>query len=301
MKKVGFIGLGIMGKPMAKNVVKKGFPLTVYDLAKAPVDELVQMGAVAASSPKQVGEVSETVILMVPDEPDVEAVLYGEKGVIEGFRGEGTIIVMSTVNPLFMKALAERVAKRGVKILDAPVFRGAGAAAKGTLGIMAGGEKDVLDDCRPILAAMGSDIFHCGGIGMGEVVKIISNYLSLSNNAVISEAMVLGVKLGAKADTLFDILLTGSGYSWSLEHHWGPWVLKGNFEPGFKIDLAVKDIGIAMASARKLKLPLLLGTAAEQMYQYASSAGKGDKDIVSLTLLLEEIAGIKVRSEKRSG
>ena len=236
---------------------------------------------------------------MVPADSDVEAVLLGENGVLEGIDKGGTIIVMGTVSPLFMKHLAEIIAKKELRILDAPVFRGPKATVEGTLGIMVGGKEETLEDCHPILAAMGTDIFHCGDIGMGEVVKIVNNYLILINNLVACEAMVLGVKLGAKADTLLEMISSGSGDSYALRR-WGQWVLKGNFEPGMKIDFAIKDLQIAINNAKKLSLPLFIGTLSEQIYEYASAMGKGNKDMVSWTRFLEKIAGIEVRSEKAS-
>lgn len=287
-----------MGKGMAKNVVKKGFSLTVYDVAAPPVDELVKLGATSAGSPKEVAENSQAIILMVPGEPEVDAVLFAENGILKGFEKGGVVIVMSTVGPLFMRRMAEKLVDKGISIIDAPVVRGPKGAEQGTLAIMAGGDEEVFEDCRPVLETMGSDIFYCGGIGTGEVVKLVNNYLILVNNIIISEGMALGVKWGANADTLFKICAKGSGDSYALRR-WAPLVLNRNFEPGMKIDLALKDLNIIMDNAKELKFPLFFGSAAQQVYQFASSAGRGQKDMVSLTLFLEEIGGIEVRTENK--
>jgi len=299
-KKIGFIGLGKMGEPMSKNILKGGFTLTVYDLIPDSVRELVKLGAVNAKSPKEVGQNSEIVILMVPDSPHVDAAVLGKNGVLEGMQSGNIIIVMSTVEPLYIQQLAERCGQKGIKVIDCPVsgnrLKG---APDGTLTIMVGGPKEVLEECRDVLRTMGSNIIHCGEVlGSGEMAKVANNLVALSTSLLLNEAMVLGVKFGLKADTLVEVLKNSSGGSWMLNNLWAPKVLKGDFAPAFDLDLAVKDTGLALASGRALKVPLMLASLANQIYQTESAAGKGKLDPASAITSLEKLAGVQVRSEK---
>jgi 2-hydroxy-3-oxopropionate reductase len=300
-KRIGFIGLGNMGELMSKNILKGGFPLTVYDLVAERVGALVKLGAAAASSPREVGENSEIVILMVPDSPHVEAAVFGEKGVIEGLGRGNIIVVMSTVEPLYIQELAKRCGERGIRVMDCPVsgnrLKG---APDGTLTIMVGGPKEVLEECRDVLKTMGGNIIHCGAVlGSGEMAKVANNLVALSTVLLLNEAMVLGVKFGLKADTLFEVLKNSSGGGWILNNLWAPKVLKGDFTPAFDLDLAVKDTGLALASGRALKVPLMLASLANQIYQTESAAGKGKLDPASAITSLEQLAGVQVRSEKK--
>ncbi len=298
-KKVGFIGLGKMGLPMSKNILKGGFPLTVYDLIPGAVQELVKLGASGASSPKDVGENSEIVILMVPDSNHVDAAVLGEKGALEGMKKGNILIVMSTVEPLYIQKLAIECEKKGVRIIDCPVGGFMKGAIDGTLTIMAGGPKEVLEECREVLGTMGRNIIHCGEVlGSGEMVKIANNLVALSTVLILNEAMVLGVKFGIKADTLFEVFKNSSANSAILNTAWGPKVLKGDFSPAFDLDLAVKDTGLALTSGKALKVPLFVGTLVNQMYQRESAAGKGKLDPVGSITSLEELAGVQVRGQK---
>ena len=299
-KRIGFIGLGKMGEPMSKNILKGGFPLTVYDLVSEPVRELVKLGAVGAASPKEVGQNSEIVIFMVPDSPHVDAAVFGENGVWEGMRKGSIIVVMSTVEPLYIQGLAERCEKKGIRVIDCPVAGMMKRAIEGTLTIMVGGPKDVLEECRDVLGTMGTNIIHCGEVlGSGEMVKLANNLVALSTPFFINEAMVLGVKFGIKADILFEVFKNSSANSFILNNAWGPKVLKGDFTPSFDLDLAVKDTSLALASGKSLKVPLVLGSLVNQMYQRESAAGKGKLDPVSTITSLEELAGVQVRSQKK--
>lgn len=299
-KRIGFIGLGKMGLPMSKNILKGGFPLTVYDLLPEPVRELAKLGAVGAGSPKEVGQNSEIVILMVPDSPHVDAVVLGEHGAREGMKRGNILVVMSTVEPLYIQDLAEKCGEKGIKVIDCPVGGFMKGAIDGTLTIMAGGSKEVLEECREVLGTMGKNIIHCGDVlGSGEMVKITNNLVALSTVFLLNEAMVLGVKFGIEADTMFEVFRNSSANSTILNTAWGPKVLKGDFTPAFDLDLALKDTGLAVASGRALKVPLLLGTLVNQIYQMESAAGKGKLDPAATITSLEELAGVKVRSEKK--
>ena len=296
-KKVGFIGLGMMGKPMAKNVAKAGFPLTVFDKVTEPVAELVQAGATAAGSSKEVAQASEVIIVMVADGAQVQDVVLGDNGVIEGIKEGSTVIIMSTIEPTVVKAVADALLRKGVKVIDAPVTKGQPAAIQGTLGIMVGGDEAVMEDCREILQTMG-DIVHCGDIGTGEVAKIVNNYICLNSSLLIAEGIVLGVKCGMKPDRLLDVLASGSAESWML-HYWGSKALKGDFNPGFYLDLTIKDITLALATAKELKVPVPVGALCQQLLQAGSAAGKGKQDFTAMLTMLEELAGVEVRSESK--
>lgn len=299
-KRIGFIGLGKMGEPMAKNILKGGFPLTVYDLVPEAIKELTKLGATGAASAKEVGQNSEIVILMVPDSIHVDEAVFGENGAIEGMGKGSILVVMSTVEPLYIQELAKKCHPRGVKVIDCPVsgnrLKG---AVEGTLTIMAGGPKEVLEECREVLSTMGNNIIHCGELlGSGEMVKVANNLVTISTVLLLNEAMVLGVKFGIKADTLFEVFKNSSSNSWTLNYIWAPKVLKGDFTPVFDLDLAIKDTGLALASGKSLKVPLMLGALVNQMYQRESAAGKGKLDPVAAITSLEELAGVQVRSEK---
>ncbi len=298
-KRIGFIGLGKMGAPMSKNILKGGFPLTVYDLIPGPVQELVKLGAIGARSPKEVSENSEIVILMVPDSTHVDAAVLGVNGALEGMKEGNILIVMSTVEPLYIQKLARECEKKRVKIIDCPVGGFMKGAIEGTLTIMAGGPKEVLEECREVLGTMGRNIIHCGEVlGSGEMVKIANNLVALSTVLILNEAMVLGVKFGIMAETLFEVFKNSSANSAILNTVWGPKVLKGDFTPAFDLDLAVKDTGLALSSGKALKVPLFVGTLVNQMYQRESAAGKGKLDPVASITSLEELAGVQVRSKK---
>jgi 2-hydroxy-3-oxopropionate reductase len=299
MKKIGFVGVGTMGKPMAKNLLKAKFSLTIYNRSQEPVKELVCLGAVAANSPKELAQNSDAIILMVPDAPDVEKILFKQEGIMEGVREGTTIIVMSTIEPLAMKQIAGKVsqAQKGIKVLDAPVTRGLAGAIAGTLGIWVGGNKEDFDDCQDVFRAMGSDIIYCGDVGMGMVVKMVNNYISINTAFLLSEALVLGVKCGLKPEKLIESLMIGSGNSYQLQRSFGPKVLKGNFSPTFRLELALKDIGIGIATAREFRVPVPVGALCFELAQAERAKGKGGLDYTVVVTSYEELAGVKVRRE----
>ncbi len=297
-KTIGFIGLGAMGKPMATNLVKKGFQLVVCDVRKEPVSEMVKMGANSASSPKEVASLSEIVITMLPSSPDVEVVVLGENGLIEGIR-EGSIhIDMSTIAPATTKKVSEALSSKGVRMIDAPVARAVKAAIEGTLAIFVGGKKEVFEECKEILGAMGTDIYYVGEIGCGEVVKIVNNFILSIFVTVIAEGMVLGVKAGVKPDVLFEALSKGSANSFALQNHFKNFVMKGDFREGlFPVDYTMKDMGLALETGKELHVPLLFGSLASQLYESARAAGKSKNYFPVVITMLEELTGVKVRSE----
>ena len=294
---IGFIGLGIMGTPMANHLLDAGHQLVVYDIIPEAVQRLVNLGARAEVSCQAVASRVDIVISMVPDSPNVETVYLSEDGVLAGARVDTLLIDMSTISPATAIAAAERAKEIGCPMLDAPVSGGDVGAKNAALSIMVGGDEAVMEDCREILQTMG-DIVHCGDIGTGEVAKIVNNYICLNSSLLIAEGIVLGVKCGMKPDRLLDVLASGSAESWML-HYWGSKALKGDFNPGFYLDLTIKDITLALATAKELKVPVPVGALCQQLLQAGSAAGKGKQDFTAMLTMLEELAGVEVRSESK--
>ena len=218
-EKIGFIGLGAMGAPMSENLLKKGYSLTVYDIVGERMRPLVKGGAAAARSCREVAERAEVIITMVPSSPHSREAILGKDGVIQGAKKGSIVIDMSTIDPVTSREIAKTLSDKGVKMLDAPVARGVSAAVAGTLAIFVGGEKEVYEQCRDILGAMGTDIHHVGDAGAGEVVKIINNLIIATAMCSLSEALVLGVKAGVEPGTLFKALSQGSANSFVLQNH----------------------------------------------------------------------------------
>jgi 3-hydroxyisobutyrate dehydrogenase len=297
-RKIGFIGLGAMGSPMSKNLIKKGYKLTVYDVVKERMEGIVEQGAKAARSAKEVAEHSDVIITMVPASKDVREAILGKEGVIEGVKRGSVVIDMSTIDPMTTREVSRILSDRGVKMLDAPVARTAGAAVAGTLAIFVGGDREIFDQCKDILYAMGTDVHHIGEIGTGEVVKIINNLIVGIENAALAEALVLGVKAGVKPKILFKALSTGSANSFVLQNHVKNCVMKGKFEKGvFPLDYAFKDLGLALAMGASYHVPLYFASVAAQFYEVARAAGHGERYLPVIIKPLEELTGVEVRGE----
>lgn len=212
-KKIGFIGLGAMGKHMATNLAKKGFQPGVFDIRPEPVRDLVALGAVAMGSPKEIGEKSDVIISMVSDSAQTDSVLDGEKGLWQGIRKGAILIISSTVDPLYCQKIEQQAKERGARMMDAPVSGGSSGAEAGTLSLMVGGEKTLFDECLPIFEAVGKQIFHVGGVGSGETMKLVNNLMSIINQATASEAIALGMKAGLNLDRMLEIIKVSSGAS----------------------------------------------------------------------------------------
>ena len=299
-KRIGFIGLGKMGKPMAENIFKKGFPLSVYDLIVKPVNELVGLGAIGARSPKELGQNSEIVMLMVPDSPDIEKTVFGKNGTLGGMQQGSIIVVMSTVDPLYVQHLGKKCTKKGVRVIDCPVSGNVTSAKEATLTLMAGGSREVLEECREALGAMGKNIVHCGDVlGSGAMMNVANNLVGLSESLLLHECHVLAVKFGIKTETLYEVFKTSSVSSWMFHNSWAPKVLKGDFTPAFDLDMALKDAGLACTSGKALKVPLLIGSMVQHRLQMESAAGRGKLDLNAAIMFLEELAGVKVRGESK--
>ena len=297
-RKIGFIGLGTMGSAMSKNLIKKGYKLTVFDIVKERVESLVALGAEAAKSAKQVAEKTDVMITMVPSSPHVREVVLGKEGIIEGAKKESIVIDMSTIDPMTSRELSKKLLDKGIKMLDAPVARSHWAAESGTLAIFVGGDKEVYEKCKDILSAMGSDIYYIGGPGSGEVIKVVNNLIVMIELAALSEALVIGVKAGVEPELLVKALCDGSANSFVLQNYIKDWILKGKFEKGFfPIDYVVKDLGLAMALAAEYHVPCFFGALATQAFELARAAGYSDMFAPAIIRPLEKLTGVEVRSK----
>jgi 2-hydroxy-3-oxopropionate reductase len=294
-KRVGFIGLGIMGKPMAKNLLKAGFPLVVFSRSKGSVAELVKEGALSADSSKGVAERAELIITMLPDSPEVKEVVLGEGGVIQGVKPGAVVIDMSSINPLVTQEIARTLDVKGVKMLDAPVSGGETGAIQGTLAIMVGGEKKVFEDCLEILKAMGKNIVHVGGIGAGGYVKLVNQIIVALNIASVGEAFCLGVKAGLDPQVIYQAIRGGLAGSQVLETK-APMIFQRNFKPGFKIKLHQKDLQNALSTAKDLGVPLPLSSFVQQIFVSLRTEGRGDEDHSALATFFEKMAQVEIKS-----
>ena len=292
---VGFIGLGIMGKPMALNLLRKGFSLYVYNRTREKAKEVVAAGAKESASPEEVGAHAETVITMLTDAPDVEEVLLGPKGVIRSAKPGQVIIDMSTIPPEAVRALSKTFAERGVEVMDAPVSGGQSGAVQGTLTIMVGGKKETFERCLPVLQAMGSRITHTGAPGCGQVLKACNQILCAVNQIAIAEALSLCHRTGIDLDTMHHALTGGAGNSWAFEHL-GKKVIEGDRKPSFKIHLMQKDLEIVLSAAKRLNLPLP-GTALAQALFRAVQAeeGGGELGIEAMIRAYERMGNFTLR------
>ena len=286
MERIGFIGLGIMGKPMARNLLKTGYPLVVHNRSREPLKELASEGATVALSPKEVAENSDMVITMLPDSPDVEKVVLGQQGVIEGLRPGMLYIDMSTIAPATARKVYESLKAKGIESLDAPVSGGDVAAKEGTLSIMVGGNENAFQRALPLFQIMGKNIVHIGDSGAGQVTKACNQIVVALNIQAISEAFALAKKAGVDPVKVRGALLGGFAQSRILDLH-GKRILDRNFQPGFKLKLHRKDLGIALQTGRELSVPLLVTAHAAELMDALLAQGKGDLDHSAMALFLE--------------
>ena len=296
-QRIGFIGVGTMGKPMASNLIKAGHQLTVYDINPQPVEELAGLGAEPAGSAAAAAAASEVTIAMLPSSPHVEAAVLGPGGVLEGLKPGRTLIDMSTIDPLVTRKVAQAAAERGIKMLDAPVSGSLPKATDGTLTIMVGGPKEVFEECLPILRCMGENIFHVGEIGMGETVKLCNNLIAAISQIAVSEAFAIGVAAGADPKVLHQVISRSSGDCWVIRTR-PPYPglvedapVDQGWAPGFMTDLMLKDVGLALSLARGVGATSLLGAIAQQLYGAASAAGHGREDFSSVDFVVRALGG----------
>jgi 2-hydroxy-3-oxopropionate reductase len=287
---IGFVGLGVMGRPMARNLIKAGFKLIVHDQSASAVANAVAAGAQDGGSLMGVAE-AEVVITMLPDTPDVETVLLGPQGLRESMRRGSILIDMSSISPIATRTFAHHLAERGIHMIDAPVSGGYQAAEAGTLSIMVGGDADVLERCRPILASMGTTINHIGAAGAGQVCKACNQVAVAIGIQAVAEAMTLARKNGVDPARVRQALLGGFAQSRALDLH-GQRVLDGNYKAGFRVQLQRKDLKIALDTGGASGTPLPATALVQQLYGVLDATGRGDLDNSSLALLMEEMAGL---------
>jgi len=298
-KKIGFIGLGAMGKPMAANMIKSGYEVSIYDIRPEPMEELKPLGPNLSTSPKEVAQNSDVIITMLLSSPHVETVVLSENGIIEGAK-EGTVLIdMSSISPGTTRKVGKHLAEKGVKMLDAPVARGVKAATEGTLAIFVGGEKQTFEDYKEILMVMGTDVSYVGELGCGEVVKLVNQLILSVTVATIAEGMVLGVKGGVDPDILFDELSKGSANSFALQNHYKNFVMKGNFgENIFSTEYILKDLGLVLETGKDLEVPLILSSVATQLYEFTKASGLRKNYFPVVINVLENLTGVEVRSRR---
>ena len=293
-KKIGFIGLGIMGKPMSKNLIKAGYSLIVYDINTDAMNEIASLGAEKGGSPKEVAQKCDIIITMLPNSPHVKEVVLGKNGVLEGGR-PGTILVdMSSIDPLVSRELCEKVKEKGLIMLDAPVSGGEPKAIEGTLSVMVGGEEGAFKQVEGILKAMGSSVVLVGEIGSGNVTKLANQIIVALNIAAMSEAMVLATKSGVDPEKVYLAIRGGLAGSTVLDAK-APMVLNRNFKPGFRIDLHIKDLANALNAAHEVGAPIPLTSQVMEIMQALKVDGKEKQDHSSIVQYYEKLAQVEVR------
>ncbi len=292
MERVAFIGLGIMGKPMALHLLQAGYPLTIFNRSPGPQNELVAAGAIAGTSPKHVAEQSDVVITMLPDSPDVEQVVLGVDGVLDGLQPGGLVIDMSTVLPSLARRIDETAQQKGCSALDAPVSGGQVGARDATLSIMVGGTRAAFQRAKPILEKMGKNIIHVGESGAGQVTKAANQIVVAVTIAAVSEALVLATKAGVDPARVREALLGGFAQSRILDLH-GNRMLQRNFQPGFKTKLHRKDMAIVLDTARELALALPFSSTVAELMNSLIANGGGELDHSALVTVLENLGNVE--------
>ena len=291
--KIGFIGLGIMGRPMAKNLIKAGYKLVVYDKF-AKFDDIIALGAEGASSNKDAASKSDIVITMLPNSPHVKEAILGKDGVIEGIKAGSVVVDMSSIAPAASKEIAEALKAKGVSFLDAPVSGGEPKAIDGTLAIMAGGEKSTFDRVKPVLEKMGSSVVLVGDIGAGNITKLANQIIVALNIAAISEAFTLAAKAGVDPQQVFEAIKGGLAGSTAMNAKI-PMILDGNFKPGFRIELHIKDLQNALDTAHELGVPVPLTAGIMETLQALKNDGFAANDHSAIIRHYEKLAKIEVR------
>jgi len=297
MTRIGFIGVGTMGLPMATNLVKKGFAVIAYDLNPEAVKAAASAGMKAAASAAEAVAGADLVVTMLPSSPHVELAYTGDGGVVNAAR-QGTLCIdMSTVDPAASRRVAAAAAERGIRFVDAPVSGGTPRAIDGTLAIMVGGSAEDFEAALPVLRAMGANVTHVGPVGSGEVVKLCNNLIAGVAAVAVSEAFRIAEGFGVDPKVVTEVIAKSSGHTWVMEHmHPVPGLVAraastNGYAPGFMTDLMCKDVGLAVDAARNLRIPLFVAPAAQQVYRLASSHGLARKDFTSVYTFLKPSAG----------
>jgi 2-hydroxy-3-oxopropionate reductase len=296
MEKIGFIGLGIMGKPMSKNLIKAGHKLVIYDIVPKPVEELKQAGAEVGASPSDVASKANIIITMLPNSPHVKQAVLGGKGIIEGAKPGALVVDMSSIAPLVAREVGEELSKKGIRMLDAPVSGGEPKAIDGTLSIMVGGAKADFDQMVPIFKAMGSSAVLTGAIGAGNVTKLANQIIVALNIAAVSEALVLATKAGVDPNLVYQAIRGGLAGSTVLDAK-APLIMDRKFNPGFRINLHIKDLGNALETSHGVGVPLPLSAAVMEIMQALKVDGMGECDHGSIVRFYEKLAQIEVKRQ----
>jgi len=294
MENIGFIGLGIMGKPMAMNLLKAGYQLIVYDIDNESVQYLVRAGAKEGKSSQDVASYSDIIITMLPNSPEVKEVVLGKNGLIHGIRSGSVLIDMSSIAPLTSKELSETLKKNGVIMLDAPVSGGEPKAIEGTLAIMVGGPEETFNKVKGLLAVMGKSVTLVGPLGSGNITKLANQIIVALNIAAMSEAMVLATKAGVDPEAVYNAIRGGLAGSTALDAKM-PMILNANFKPGFRIELHIKDLLNALETAGELDVPVTLTSKVLEIMQALKAEGKAKDDHSGLVQYYEKLAKVKVR------
>ena len=292
-ERIGFIGLGIMGQGMAANLLKAGFPLTVWNRTVTRMQELVAQGAHAGASPADVAERSDVVVICVSDTPDVQAVILGKHGVIHGARPGALVIDCSTISPQATREMAAALAEKGVFLLDAPVSGGSEGAAKGTLSIMVGGESEPFARALPVFQAMGKTITHVGRHGAGQTAKLVNQVLVVGNCIAMCEALLLAQAGGVDLQKTYNAISQGAAGSWMFTHR-APQIMQRDWRPGFTIDLQQKDLRLVLEAADELGAPVPVTSLVFQLYRTLQAHGLGSEGNHALIKALEYLAGFEI-------
>jgi 3-hydroxyisobutyrate dehydrogenase len=289
---VGFIGLGNMGRPMALNLIARGFSLVVHDIDSAKAAVLPERGASVADSPEAVAAAGGRTICMVETTAQAADVIAGERSILHGARPGHIVVCMSTIDPVVARRLGDQLAPRGIALLDAPVSGGTARAITGELSIMAGGASETFEACRDLFEAMGTRLFHVGALGQGLAMKLVNNMLVQVNTVAVAEALVMGVKAGLDPRTIYEVVRQSTGASVAFEHV--PRMLARDFSPSGTVDVYFKDQELETAFAKQLGVPVLLANVSQQVYQMARAAGYAKEDGIAIVKVLERLAGVHV-------
>ena len=293
--KIGFIGLGIMGRPMSKHLLKAGYELVVHDVNREAVADVVAAGAVEARTSVEVAQNSSVIVTMLPDSPDVESVALGPDGIIEGVSKGDIYVDMSTIAPSVAVSVGEAMAEKGVKCLDGPVSGGDVGAVNATLSIMVGGDEKTFETVRPIFEVMGKNIVLCGPLGSGQIVKAANQVLVAVTIAGVSEALTLGAKAGVDPLKIVQVLSGGLARCGILENR-GERMVRGDFDPGFRIRLHYKDLNIIMKTGNDYGVPLPVTSVVHELFNTAVVKGRSELDHSGLLTVVEDLAGIEART-----
>ena len=293
-EQIGFVGLGIMGKPMARNLMQAGYALTVYDIVGEPVEELATEGAKPAASSAEVAATTDKIITMLPDSADSERAILGPNGVLEGAKPGSIVIDMSSISPIVSQKIAAECARQGVAMLDAPVSGGEPGAINGTLAIMVGGRQEIFDQCVDLLRVMGGNVALTGEVGAGNTTKLANQIIVALNITALSEALVLAQKAGVDPEKVFQAIRGGLAGSAVMEAK-APMMLERNFQAGFRIRLHQKDLRNVLQAAQELNVPLPATALVQQMLGALVNAGESEADHSALLHFVENLADIEVK------